>query len=187
MRATIEMVKEDIKEAVLEKLWQRGFQLAKGKELDWRMRPSMHVLAEVEPLQTNAETEGKWLVTSIDRLRDIASEMTQYGYKVGSKLLIDVVMRLQKAEDDKRNAIVHKEAPERATIARVETYDAQDDDDSPTNSDVDPPPIPAPLPRRSGAKPITKLTEFSEDVEEVLARSRQMLKGESLIDPNLKK
>jgi hypothetical protein len=186
LKANVQFDKEDLTEMLHERLWRQGFQLPEGKEFDWKHRPTLHVLATVEPLQPSADAEAKARTAMVQRLRDCMAELQQlqrYGHVVRS--LERAIVQLEHAEQDFKNGVIHEP---------LESHDQQDMMAALTQAEPEAPTMPPPAKFSPNQRivPIEIAPDnFSQDIGDIVAKSktiikqRQLLANERLEDPRI--
>lgn len=93
MEAIVKLNKEDLNKQILTYLSRSGFKLIDGKDIDWRFRPSLHVMMDV----TSAGVED-WQELVKTELQNAKAEMESRGYKPEVKLLEQVLSCLADRE-----------------------------------------------------------------------------------------
>jgi hypothetical protein len=89
----VKLNKEDLSKQILMYLSRSGFKLIDGKDIDWRFRPSLHVMMDV----TSASVED-WQKFITTELQSIKAEIESRGYKPETKLLEQVLIYLADRE-----------------------------------------------------------------------------------------
>lgn len=93
MEAIVKLNKEDLNKQIHAYLSRSGFRLRDGEEIDWRFRPSLHVMMEV----TSARVED-WLKFVIAEMQIYKAEVESRGYKPEVKLLEQLLSCLDSRE-----------------------------------------------------------------------------------------
>lgn len=164
MKSNLEFDKEDLETMLNERLWRKGMQLPEGRKFDWRFRPVLHVLATVEDMQMSPDEEANIRKLFISRLRDLMVELQQrqkYGHVI--RKLEQAVFQLEHAELDGQNNVAHLPF---------------EDDDIPAM-------VPVSAKRAASAKPVES-DDFASDLDRIIAKSRNLMSGESRVDPRAK-
>lgn len=161
MKAIVNLNKEDLNKQILEYLNRRGFQLAKDKEIDWRFRPSLHVLAEVD---AGGMSEEEWRSLAITELRSMMAEMQSHGYEIETSLVGQILSYLDARE---------KGITSPKTLAKIAASDRAR--------------LPPSVPSILSTDKIAVAADPSIDsqLQEILASSRKLQKGESIDDPRI--